>query len=91
MALNVFPKLGREIPDEWYRRPVYYKGSPPAIGAHDQDVSIPSYAERLDLEFEFAVIVGREGSTSPKRIPSPTSSATPCTTTSRHGRSSRRR
>ncbi|HEY5223805.1 MAG TPA: fumarylacetoacetate hydrolase family protein [Microbacteriaceae bacterium] len=59
--LNVFPKLGREIPDEWYRRPVYYKGNPSAIGAHEQDVAIPSYAERLDLEFEFAAIIGRAG------------------------------
>jgi 2-keto-4-pentenoate hydratase/2-oxohepta-3-ene-1,7-dioic acid hydratase in catechol pathway len=59
--LNVFPKLGREIPEEWYRRPVYYKGNPSAIGAHEQDVAIPSYADRLDLEFEFAAIIGRAG------------------------------
>jgi 2-keto-4-pentenoate hydratase/2-oxohepta-3-ene-1,7-dioic acid hydratase (catechol pathway) len=59
--INVFPTLGREIPDEWYRRPVYYKGNPSAIGAHEQDVAIPSYADRLDLEFEFAAIVGRAG------------------------------
>ncbi|TXN29481.1 fumarylacetoacetate hydrolase family protein [Lacisediminihabitans profunda] len=59
--LNVFPKLGREIPDEWYRRPVYYKGNPSAVGAHEQDVAIPTYADRLDLEFEFAAIIGRAG------------------------------
>jgi 2-keto-4-pentenoate hydratase/2-oxohepta-3-ene-1,7-dioic acid hydratase in catechol pathway len=59
--VNVFPRLGREIPDEWYQRPVYYKGNPSAIGAHNQDVAIPSYADRLDLEFEFAAIIGREG------------------------------
>ncbi len=59
--LNVFPKLGREIPDEWYRRPVYYKGNPSAIGAHEQDVTIPAYADQLDLEFEFAAIIGRAG------------------------------
>jgi 2-keto-4-pentenoate hydratase/2-oxohepta-3-ene-1,7-dioic acid hydratase in catechol pathway len=59
--LNVFPKLGREIPEEWYRRPVYYKGNPSAIGAHEQDVAIPSYEESLDLEFEFAAIIGKAG------------------------------
>ncbi|MCX7522537.1 fumarylacetoacetate hydrolase family protein [Microbacterium sp. STN6] len=59
--VNVFPRLGREIPDEWYRRPVYYKGNPSAIGAHEQDVAVPSYAERLDLEFEFAAIIGVGG------------------------------
>lgn len=59
--LNVFPKLGREIPEEWYRRPVYYKGNPSAIGAHGQDIEIPIYAERLDFEFELAAVIGRTG------------------------------
>lgn len=59
--LNVFPKLGREIPDEWYRRPVYYKANPAALGAHRQDIAIPSYADKLDLEFEFAAVIGRAG------------------------------
>jgi 2-keto-4-pentenoate hydratase/2-oxohepta-3-ene-1,7-dioic acid hydratase in catechol pathway len=64
--LNVFPKLGREIPEEWYRRPVYYKGNPSAIGAHNQDVAIPSYEQSLDLEFEFAAIIGRPGTNIPE-------------------------
>lgn len=59
--LNVFPRLGREIPPEWYRRPVYYKGNPASIGAHRQDIAIPGYADELDLEFEFAAILGRGG------------------------------
>jgi 2-keto-4-pentenoate hydratase/2-oxohepta-3-ene-1,7-dioic acid hydratase in catechol pathway len=59
--VNVFPKLGREIPPEWYNRPVYYKGNPSAIGAHGEDVAIPAYADQLDLEFEFAAIIGRGG------------------------------
>jgi 2-keto-4-pentenoate hydratase/2-oxohepta-3-ene-1,7-dioic acid hydratase in catechol pathway len=59
---NVYPRLGREIPEEWFNRPVYYKGNTASIGAHRQDVAFPSYAERLDLEFEFAAILGRDGS-----------------------------
>lgn len=59
--LNVFPRLGREIPQEWYRRPVYYKGNPHSIGGHDEDVAIPDYADALDLEFEIGVILGRGG------------------------------
>lgn len=59
--LNVFPRLGREIPDEWYRRPVYYKGNTASLGAHRQDVRFPGYAEQLDMEFEFAAILGRDG------------------------------
>lgn len=59
--VNVFPKLGREIPEEWYRRPVYYKGNTASIGAHGQDVEFPAYTEQLDMEFEFAAILGRDG------------------------------
>lgn len=59
--LNVFPRLGREIPPEWYNRPVYYKGNPASLGAHEQDIAIPGYADELDLEFEFAAILGRGG------------------------------
>ncbi len=59
--LNVFPKLNRPIPDEWYRRPVYYKGNPSSIGAHRQIIEFPEYAEFLDLEFEFALVIGKAG------------------------------
>ena len=59
--LNVFPKLNRPIPEEWYRRPVYYKGNPSSIGAHKQVIEFPEYAEFLDLEFEFAIVIGKSG------------------------------
>lgn len=59
--LNVFPKLNRPIPEEWYRRPVYYKGNPSSIGAHKQTIEFPEYAEFLDLEFEFALVIGKSG------------------------------
>jgi 2-keto-4-pentenoate hydratase/2-oxohepta-3-ene-1,7-dioic acid hydratase in catechol pathway len=59
--LNVFPKLNRPIPEEWYKRPVYYKGNPASIGAHRQEIQFPEYAEYLDLEFEFAAIIGKPG------------------------------
>ncbi len=29
---NIYPKLGREIPPEWYNIPVYYKGNPGSLG-----------------------------------------------------------
>lgn len=58
---NIYPRLGRDIPDEWFRRPVYYKGNPASIGAHGQEVVVPAYAQKLDFEFEFAAIIGRSG------------------------------
>jgi 2-keto-4-pentenoate hydratase/2-oxohepta-3-ene-1,7-dioic acid hydratase in catechol pathway len=60
--LNIFPKLGREIPPAWYEIPVYYKGNPSAVGAHLQPIVIPDYAgDELDFEFEIAAVIGRGG------------------------------
>jgi 2-keto-4-pentenoate hydratase/2-oxohepta-3-ene-1,7-dioic acid hydratase in catechol pathway len=60
--LNIFPKLGREIPPVWYEIPVYYKGNPAAVGAHLQPIVIPEYAgDELDFEFEIAAVIGRGG------------------------------
>ena len=54
---NIYPKLGREIPEEWYQLPVYYKGNPSALGAHEQDVAMPSYEDELDFEFELGFVI----------------------------------
>jgi 2-keto-4-pentenoate hydratase/2-oxohepta-3-ene-1,7-dioic acid hydratase in catechol pathway len=63
---NIFPKLGREIPPEWFKLPVYYKGNPGSIAAHEDDIAMPSYApEALDIEFELALVIGRGGSDIP--------------------------
>ena len=43
---NIFPKLGREIPPEWYKLPVYYKGNPGSIAAHGDDIRFRRTAAR---------------------------------------------
>lgn len=59
---NIYPRLGRAIPDVWYERPVYYKGNPGSVGAHECDVVIPGYADgELDFEFEIAAVIGKAG------------------------------
>jgi 2-keto-4-pentenoate hydratase/2-oxohepta-3-ene-1,7-dioic acid hydratase in catechol pathway len=58
---NIFPTLGRDIPPEWYKLPVYYKGNPGSVAAHGDDIAIPSYGEALDIEFELALVIGRSG------------------------------
>ena len=58
---NIYPRLGREIPPEWYNLPVYYKGNAGIPGVHGSEVAIPDYCERFDFEFEFAAIIGRGG------------------------------
>lgn len=58
---NIYPKLGREIPPQWYELPVYYKGNPSAVGADGDVVDMPAYATNMDFEFEFAAVIGRGG------------------------------
>jgi 2-keto-4-pentenoate hydratase/2-oxohepta-3-ene-1,7-dioic acid hydratase in catechol pathway len=58
---NIYPKLGLEIPPEWYNIPVYYKGNAGSVSGHDSDILIPSFAESVDFEFEIAVVIGDGG------------------------------
>jgi 2-keto-4-pentenoate hydratase/2-oxohepta-3-ene-1,7-dioic acid hydratase in catechol pathway len=54
---NVYPKLGREIPGEWYNFPSYYKGNPSSVSGPGDTVNLPRYAELLDYECELACVV----------------------------------
>ncbi len=58
---NIYPRLGREIPPEWYNLPIYYKGNPASVGAHGDRIAIPSYSDEMDFEFEIAAVIGRGG------------------------------
>lgn len=58
---NIYPKLGREIPPEWYNLPVYYKGNPGSVSTHNDDIPIPSTVDELDIEFEIALVIGKGG------------------------------
>jgi 2-keto-4-pentenoate hydratase/2-oxohepta-3-ene-1,7-dioic acid hydratase in catechol pathway len=63
---NIYPKLGREIPPEWYTMPVYYKGNPGSIAGHEDEIPVPSYAHALDYEFEIAMVIGKSGRDIPR-------------------------
>lgn len=63
---NIYPRLGRAIPPEWYEFPVYYKGNARSLGAHGDEIPIPSYAEELDFEFELGIVLGRGGRNIPR-------------------------
>lgn len=58
---NIYPRLGRPIPPEWYEIPAYYKGNPASVGADGDTITTPSYADELDFEFEFAAVIGPGG------------------------------
>lgn len=63
---NIYPRLGREIPPEWYNLPIYYKGNPFSVGAHGETIGIPSYSDEMDFEFEIAAVIGRGGADIPR-------------------------
>jgi 2-keto-4-pentenoate hydratase/2-oxohepta-3-ene-1,7-dioic acid hydratase in catechol pathway len=50
-----------DIPDVWYRMPVYYKGNPASVIGPDATVLWPSFSERLDYELELGLFIGRAG------------------------------
>ena len=45
----------------WYRWPPYYKGNPDAIIGPEDPIPFPSYSDKLDLELEIGIIIGRGG------------------------------
>jgi len=59
--LNVFPALGKAIPEEWYQVPAYYKGLPDTVIGPDEEIPWPAYTRKLDHELELAAVIGRPG------------------------------
>jgi 2-keto-4-pentenoate hydratase/2-oxohepta-3-ene-1,7-dioic acid hydratase in catechol pathway len=45
----------------WYRWPPYYKGNPDSIIGPEDPIPFPYYTDKLDLELEIGIIVGRGG------------------------------
>jgi 2-keto-4-pentenoate hydratase/2-oxohepta-3-ene-1,7-dioic acid hydratase in catechol pathway len=45
----------------WYRWPPYYKGNPDAIIGPEDPIPYPYYSDKLDLELEIGIVVGRGG------------------------------
>jgi 2-keto-4-pentenoate hydratase/2-oxohepta-3-ene-1,7-dioic acid hydratase in catechol pathway len=45
----------------WFRHPPYYKGNPDSILGPEDPIPFPYYSNKLDLELEIGIIVGRGG------------------------------
>ncbi len=58
---NAFANLGKEIPDEWYTVPAYYKGLPDTVIGPGDEIPWPAYTDKLDHELELAAVIGRSG------------------------------
>ncbi len=58
---NAYARLGREIPDEWYAVPAYYKGMPDTVIGPEDEVPWPAWTDKLDHELELAAVIGAGG------------------------------
>jgi fumarylacetoacetate (FAA) hydrolase len=52
---------GRDVPENWYKFPVFYFTNPNSIFGPGEEVPYPSYTEALDYELEVAAIIGKAG------------------------------
>jgi fumarylacetoacetate (FAA) hydrolase len=52
---------GRQVPEEWYRFPIFYYTNPNTVFGSDEVVPIPGYTQALDYELEIGAIIGKPG------------------------------
>lgn len=52
---------GRDVPENWYKFPVFYFTNPNSIFGPDEEVPYPPYTEALDFELEIAAVIGKAG------------------------------
>ncbi len=60
-VMNARKRRGFQVPDEWYRMPVFYYSNTSNLFASGASVPRPSYTKELDFEGEFAFLVGKDG------------------------------
>ncbi|WP_113702367.1 fumarylacetoacetate hydrolase family protein [Nonomuraea lactucae] len=58
---NALTRLGRDIPEEFWTVPAYYKGMPDTVIGPGDVIPWPRYTERLDHELELGCVIGRAG------------------------------
>jgi len=58
---NALSRLGRDIPQEFWTVPAYYKGMPDTVIGPDDTIPWPSFTDKLDHELELACVIGTAG------------------------------
>jgi fumarylacetoacetate (FAA) hydrolase len=54
-------RRGLEVPEEWYRIPVFYFSNPNAIFGPEDEIPYPDETQELDYELEVAAVIGADG------------------------------
>jgi fumarylacetoacetate (FAA) hydrolase len=52
---------GQEVPENWYKFPVFYFSNPNNDYGHEDEIPYPSYTNAMDYELEIAAVIGRAG------------------------------
>jgi fumarylacetoacetate (FAA) hydrolase len=52
---------GQDVPENWYKFPVFYFSNPNNNYGHDDVIPYPAYTHALDYELEIAVVIGKAG------------------------------
>src|SRR5215216_1534468 len=52
---------GQEVPENWYKFPVFYFSNPNNNYGHEEAIPCPSYTQALDYELEIAAVIGKHG------------------------------
>jgi len=61
---------GQDVPEIWYKFPVFYFSNPVNAFGQDDVIPYPSYTDAIDFELEIAVIIGKPGiNISPEEAP----------------------
>lgn len=60
-TLAASKQLGSSIHPNWYEVPAYYKGTRSSISGPDSVLEWPEPSEMVDLEFEYAAVIGKGG------------------------------
>lgn len=54
-------RMAGDVPEEWRKLPVHWKGNPDTVFGPEDEVPWPDYTEKLDYELELGAVVGRRG------------------------------
>ena len=52
---------GRDVPENWYKFPVFYFTNPNSIFGPDDEIPFPPSTQARDFELEIAIIIGKPG------------------------------
>jgi fumarylacetoacetate (FAA) hydrolase len=62
---------GQDVPENWYKFPVFYFSNPNSNYGHEDVIPCPPYTEALDYELEIAAVIGKPGiNIQPEEAPS---------------------